>query len=108
MDWIVDCRWNGHDNHQGITWNRLMALQEMRVRRKAISANIEEMKAAIRAGQEKTEAVANAIWSKFEEIAISNLVEGIVVSVDKWTQCMCEELHMESNEYAGRRHMMGV
>jgi phage-related protein len=61
----------------------LATLQEMRVKRKAtISANTEEMKAAIRAGQEMMEAVASAIWSKFEEITISNLVEGVLVSTD--------------------------
>lgn len=53
------------------------------------------MKAAIRAGQEKMEAVANVIWSKFEEVTISNLVEGILVPVDKRTQSICEEPHME-------------
>lgn len=74
----------------------LTAVQEMRVRRKAIiSANIEEMKAAIRSGQEKMEAVANSIWSELEEITISNLVEGILVSVDKRTQSICEEPHVE-------------
>jgi hypothetical protein len=56
---------------------------------------MEEMAAAIRAGQEKLEAVANAIWSEFEEITINNLVEGVLVSVDKRVRSMCEEPHKE-------------
>jgi hypothetical protein len=51
------------------------------------------VKAAIRAGQEKMEVAANAMWCK--EIAISDLVEGVLVSVDKRTQNICEEPHME-------------
>jgi hypothetical protein len=68
----------------------------MKVEMKAtISANTEEMNTAIRAGQEMKEAVANAIWSELEETTVNNLVEGVLVSVDKWTWTICEELHVD-------------
>jgi hypothetical protein len=54
----------------------------------------EEVGAAIGAGQEERRAMINVIWSaqaKFSE-TISEWVECILVSVDQWTQSLCEEL----------------
>jgi hypothetical protein len=59
-----------------------------------MEANQSQMRADMKAGQEKMEAMMRTTQTEFIEDIIKR-DEGILVSTDKWTQGLCEEQDSE-------------